>query len=200
VRGQILEGVGCPPFVGATRRVAPTSLWGEGWGERYITGGRASWRAVSPRRRTSFVWVRGDTGVAPYRSDVVHRRGDPTGRPYIGLYADGLSRSPIAKGGAGGGIIPLIAPSSVPSPPKGGEGFVFFGSAGSPRPPAMLPPHPYPLPQREARVFCFFGSAGSPRPPGMLLPHPYPLPHRGRGLRTWGTEGRGLIQPKMRRR
>jgi hypothetical protein len=29
VRGQTLEGVGCPPSVGATRRVAPTSLWGE---------------------------------------------------------------------------------------------------------------------------------------------------------------------------
>jgi hypothetical protein len=63
-------------------------------------------------------------------------RGDPPGRPYLGLYANGLSRSPLPpliRGKPEGGSFndPLTHTLS----PTGGEGFLFFSARREPRPP-----------------------------------------------------------------
>jgi hypothetical protein len=111
VRGSTsLEGVGCPPFVGATRRVAPTSLWGEGWGERYIPlEGVGCLPSVGATRRVAptslwgekYIPLEGEAPAEPlvregglrlYGSGATQGSpptSDTQVAPYIGLYAHG---------------------------------------------------------------------------------------------------------------
>jgi hypothetical protein len=97
VRGQTLEGVGCLPSVGATRRVAPTSLWGE----KYIP-------------------LEGEPPGEPikYWGTPCRAPTDPLTRtlsPYKGARAFFATPSPLWGEGWGEGYIPLEGVGCLPS-------------------------------------------------------------------------------------